>query len=67
VQFVEAALERLAQRRELLSQPALASFARTSGSVVPATSASSIARPDAPSKSEATLPLLPVRRRPAPA
>jgi hypothetical protein len=41
---LEAALQRLAQLRQLLRSLPLASSASTAGSVVPATSASSIAR-----------------------
>ena len=54
VQPVEAALERLLERGQLLAQAALANSASTCGSVVPAISASSIARPEAPRMSVAT-------------
>jgi hypothetical protein len=54
VMGVEATLERLAQRRDLLRICARARSARISGSVVPATSASSMSRPDLPMMSAAT-------------
>jgi hypothetical protein len=53
VQVIEAALERLAQRRKLGAQAALGEIGEQLG-VVPATSASSIARPEAPRMSVAT-------------
>jgi hypothetical protein len=64
VLLVEAALERLPQRRQLRAQLALASSARTAGSVVPRQSASSITRPEAARMSLATQSgLIPVSSR----
>jgi hypothetical protein len=54
VQVAKAPLERFTQRGHLLPQPALANSTRSLGSVLPARSASSIARPQAPSRSDAT-------------
>ena len=51
---VEAAVQRLAQRRHLLAQLPVRQLGEHVGSVVPATSASSIARPDLPRMSVAT-------------
>jgi hypothetical protein len=51
----KAALQGLAQRRELGSQPPPSQLGQHLGSWVPATSASSIARPETPSGSLATL------------
>ena len=54
VSVVEAALQRLAQRGQLLAHRAPRELGQHPGSVVPATSASSIARPETPRMSEAT-------------
>ena len=55
VQIAEAALQRFPERRDLLAQLALGELGQDLGvGVVPETSTSSIARPDFPSRSEAT-------------
>jgi hypothetical protein len=57
----EVAEQGLAQGRKFLAQLPQARSARTSGSVVPATKASSMARPEAPSRRVATeVSLIPV-------
>ena len=64
VHAIKAALQRFAQRGDLLAQPALGQVGEDLGSVVPLISASSIAHPETPRMSEATQSsLMPVSSR----